>query len=72
MEIFEWERQIKMERKQKDMFFAGHFQSPIPVEDRNRFKGLNYYPPNPDYYFELKLHEHSQKKVLKSLSNIIS
>lgn len=65
MKIPRWKKQIEMERKQKDMFFAEHFQSPISFEDRSRFKGLNYYLPNPDYYFELELHEHSEKKVLK-------
>lgn len=65
MEISRWKRRIETERKQKDMFFAGHFQSPIPVEERSKFKGLNYYPPDPDYYFELELHQHSQKKGLK-------
>jgi uncharacterized protein (DUF1684 family) len=65
MEISKWEREIKMEREQKDVFFAEHFQSPIPFEDRNKFKGLDYYPPNPDYCFELELHEHSQKKKLE-------
>jgi uncharacterized protein (DUF1684 family) len=38
MEISKWEREIKMEREQKDMFFAEHFQSPIPFEERSRFK----------------------------------
>ena len=65
MEISKWKKEITLERRQKDMFFAEHFQSPIPVEDRRQFKGLNYFPPDPDYYFELELHEHHQKQVLK-------
>lgn len=65
MKIYKWQIKIRLERQQKDMFFAEHFQSPIPVGDQDRFKSLAYYPPNPDYYFELELHEHSQKKMLK-------
>ncbi len=65
MEISKWDREIKIEREQKDIFFAGHFQSPIPLEKRSKFTGLDYYPPNPDYCFELELHEHSEKKKLE-------
>jgi len=70
MEIFKWEREIRIEREQKDMFFAEHFQSPIPFEDRSKFKGLGYYSPNPDYCFELELHEHSEKKKSEIEDNI--
>jgi uncharacterized protein (DUF1684 family) len=65
MKIHEWKGRLKMEREQKDTFFSIHPQSPIPLEEREKFKGLDYYPPNPDYRFELKLHEHSEKKRIK-------
>jgi uncharacterized protein (DUF1684 family) len=65
MEISEWKEMIQNEREQKDIFFSSHYQSPIPFEDRQQFKGLDYYPPDPDYRFELDLHEHEEKKVLK-------
>lgn len=65
MEIHEWEEHLKMEREQKDTFFSIHPQSPIPLEERDKFKGLDYYPPDPDYRFELKLHEHPEKKRIK-------
>ena len=42
-----------------------HGQSPIPLEERVKFRGLEYYPPNADYRFELELHEHSDKKLLQ-------
>jgi uncharacterized protein (DUF1684 family) len=61
----EWEKLLKMEREQKNTFFSTHSQSPIPLEERKKFKGLDYYPPNLDYRFELKLHEHSEKKRIK-------
>jgi hypothetical protein len=65
MEISIWENDIKMERQEKDTFFAGHFQSPIPFEERSKFAGLDYYPPNADYCFQLELHEHSEKNTLE-------
>jgi len=65
MEISEWEERLAIEREQKDTFFSIHPQSPIPLEERKEFKGLDYYPPDPDYRFELKLHEHPRKKRIK-------
>ena len=62
MELNEWEKRLKIEREQKDTFFSIHPQSPIPLEEREKFKGLDYYPPDPDYKFKLKLHEHPKKK----------
>jgi hypothetical protein len=65
MEIPEWKTRLNMERQEKDRFFAQHWQSPIPSEERVRFKGLTYYPLDPDYRFELKLHEHDDKQIIK-------
>ncbi len=42
-----------------------HFHSPLPFDKRQNFKGLNYYPPAPDYRFELQLQEHGEKEILK-------
>ena len=38
-----------------------HPNSPVPLEERDGFEGLIYYPPNPEYRFELELHEHDEK-----------
>ena len=65
MEISEWKKQIERERKMKDAFFAEHWQSPIPPEDRAELKGLDYFPPNPDYRFEVELLEHKEKKSVR-------
>ncbi len=56
-----WTQRLKLERDQKDTYFAIHPQSPIPLDDRDAFTGLAYYPPDQAYRFELKLHEHAQK-----------
>ncbi len=63
MEIQKWKARIEEEREQKEGFFASNSQSPIPPEDRSDFSksGLEYYPPNPDFRFELEFHEHEEK-----------
>lgn len=65
MEISEWKTQLNTQRQEKDRFFAQHWQSPRPPEERFRFKGLTYYPPDPDYIFELKLYEHGHKQIMR-------
>jgi len=65
MKFNEWELNLKKERNSKDEFLATHLQSPIPIEDRLRFRGLVYYPQNPDYKFNLELHEYKDRKVLQ-------
>ncbi|MCD6391664.1 MAG: DUF1684 domain-containing protein [Dehalococcoidia bacterium] len=66
MEISEWKAAIEKERKIKDRFFRSRYPgSPIPFDDRTRFKGLDYFPPDPAYRFELELHEHEEKRLAK-------
>jgi len=65
METDAWKAQLKKERAEKDRFFAGHWQSPIPVEERAEFKGLGYYPPDRDHRFEVELHEHEDKERVR-------
>ncbi|MBN2278951.1 MAG: DUF1684 domain-containing protein [Candidatus Marinimicrobia bacterium] len=52
-----WSKSLKMQRKHKDEFFKTHYQSPIHEEDQLNFKGLDYYEPDINYRFELKLSE---------------
>jgi len=65
MEISEWKADLEKSRETKDAFFAQHWQSPIPPQDRPRFKGLQYYPPDPSYRFELELYEHPEKRAVR-------
>jgi uncharacterized protein (DUF1684 family) len=65
MEISRWEANVERARETKDSFFAQNWQSPIPPQDKPRFKGLEYYPPDPGYRFELELHEHSEKQAVR-------
>ncbi|MEA3328928.1 MAG: DUF1684 domain-containing protein [Candidatus Omnitrophota bacterium] len=64
MEIFKWKEQVEKERREKDEFFIVDPNSPIPLENRFKFEGLNYYSLNQSYRFELGLHEHNEKKTL--------
>jgi uncharacterized protein (DUF1684 family) len=65
VEIDRWKTQIERERREKDRFFAEHWQSPIPLEDRAKFRGLDHYPPDPNYRFEIELHEHEEKRPVR-------
>ena len=59
-----WKEALEMNRKSKDYFFAQNFQSPIPMNERENFEGLKYFPPNQKYYLELELHEHGNKETI--------
>ena len=66
METSEWKADIEKEREVKDRFFRSRYPgSPIPFEDRAKFEGLDYFPPNPAYRFELELREHADKRVVR-------
>ncbi|MFB6219690.1 MAG: DUF1684 domain-containing protein, partial [Halobacteriaceae archaeon] len=58
----DYEAAIREQRERKDEYFGDHPHSPIPPDERESFDGLSYYPPDPDYRFELELHEHDQKE----------
>ena len=62
MDIKQWKKRIETERNQKDLFFASNHQSPLPLIDRAVFHTLAYWPPNPEYRFELQLHEQADKE----------
>lgn len=59
-----WKIALEQERQGKDVFFAADRQSPLSLKDREKFTGLAYFPINPDYRFELYIHEYKDKKVM--------
>jgi uncharacterized protein (DUF1684 family) len=65
MEISQWKANMERARENKDAFFAQQLQSPITPQDRPWFKGLEYYPPDPNYSFELELYEHPEKQSVR-------
>jgi uncharacterized protein (DUF1684 family) len=65
MEMDAWVAELNRERREKDRFFATHWQSPIPLQDRAEFEGLDYYPPDLDYRLESELVEHEEKSRVR-------
>ena len=58
----DWKAAVERHREEKDEYFRSRPNSPIPADQREAFDGLSYYPPDPDYQFELPLHEHDEKE----------
>ncbi len=52
-------------RKMKDDFFAHHQQSPLTPEQKMEFKGLNYFPPNPNLTLEVTVQEFPEKQTIE-------
>lgn len=47
--------QLNAFRREKDAFFASSPQSPVPADERVRFPGLSYFPPDPAYRVEARV-----------------
>ena len=65
MSLSDWKANVGRAREMKDAFLAQNWKSPIPPQDRPRFKGLQYYPPDSSYRFELEFHEHPEQQVIR-------
>ena len=50
-EIALQKQQVLKWRKERDAFFRNHQRSPLLPQDKKKFKGLKYYPFNPQYVF---------------------
>jgi uncharacterized protein len=55
--------EIRREREDKDRFMRTSEESPF-AKTKNEFKGLNYFPPDPQYRIMAKLIPASDKKVV--------
>ncbi len=65
MDISRWEQRLDNKRKGKDHFFKVHPQSPLSASDQDTFDGLAYFPLDPEFRFELELHEHPEKNTIQ-------
>jgi len=65
MRISRWTERLEMKRRGKDKFFRDNPQSPIPFREREKFEGLDHYPLDSEYRFELELFEHDEKKTVR-------
>src|SRR6056297_1796140 len=61
----QWEKILKMHRARKDKFFKTNDDSPIPMNERDEFDGLEYYEPNYDLRFVLELNEFPDKEPIE-------
>ncbi|MHB9285896.1 DUF1684 domain-containing protein [Halobacteriales archaeon Cl-PHB] len=54
----DWADAIEAQRRRKDEYFGSDPHSPIPQDEREAFDGLDYYPVDADYRFEVDLDRH--------------
>ena len=52
-------------RAQKDRIFANDRHSPLTSEQKKQFKGLQYFPENPDLSLEVEVEELPEKDTLE-------
>ena len=52
-------------RKAKDEFFLNDPNSPLQPEQRADFKGLNYFPENPDLRLEVELKPFAEQEQVQ-------
>ncbi len=52
-------------RREKDAFFRSHPQSPLTPEQKRHFKGLTYFPENPDLDLTVEVEEFPEKKAIQ-------
>jgi len=53
--------QLEDFRRRKDEFFVKDLQSPLTPEQKQNFRGLNYFPENPDLRLVLPVEEFEKK-----------
>ncbi|MFB6183909.1 MAG: DUF1684 domain-containing protein [Haloarculaceae archaeon] len=60
----QYAEELRAHRRRKDEYFEQDPHSPLPPDEQASFDGLNYYPPDADYYFVVPLHEHDDKETV--------
>jgi hypothetical protein len=60
---------VLRERREKDQSFKSDRNSPIPAEDRARFRGLAYFDINPSLKFRVKLNRYPAPQTLRLGTN---
>ncbi|SEO68990.1 hypothetical protein SAMN05216388_10176 [Halorientalis persicus] len=56
----DWIDDIEAQRRQKDRYFGEDPRSPIPEDERADFDGLDYFPVDPAYRFEVELEAYDE------------
>jgi len=57
----EYRRQLQEQRRKREEYFGEHPRSPVPAE---QFAGLEFYPIDRGYRFELELQDHEDVETL--------
>ncbi|MFB6114530.1 MAG: DUF1684 domain-containing protein [Halodesulfurarchaeum sp.] len=60
----DYAEEIREQRRQKEQYFSEHPRSPIPIKERDDFPGLEYFPVEEEYRYELELHRHEDPDSL--------
>jgi len=60
---------VLRERMEKDLFFKSEENSPILLHEKSGFRGLNYYPVNPNLRFSAKLHRYPRPDRIRLGTN---
>lgn len=56
---------LELERQQKDQFFKSHPHSPLKPDQRNKFKGLDYYPIREDLDLDVDIEPFPDKPEIQ-------
>jgi hypothetical protein len=56
-------------RKMKDDFFVHDSHSPLTPAQRKSFRGLSYFPYNPNLHLEVDIQEYSEKQIIEMQTN---
>ena len=65
----QYRAELERKRSEKNAFFKINPHSPLPDTIRNEFSGLNYYPIDPRYRFELKIIKEKEPDTLIMATN---
>jgi uncharacterized protein (DUF1684 family) len=57
--ILQQEKRVQQWRKERDEFFKIHERSPLTTKQKRIFKGLKYYPFDPQYIFSGQIERYS-------------
>jgi uncharacterized protein (DUF1684 family) len=57
--------QLSEFRREKDRFFATDLQSPLTPEQKRHFRGLNYFPEDPELRLEVVVEEFPKKDTIQ-------
>jgi uncharacterized protein len=60
---------IQRERSQKDASFKSSSDSPLPPAEKQRFRGLSYYPYNPAFRFSVRLNRYRSPEQVRLGTN---